>query len=353
MNAAISWLGRAWLGGARLGGERLELSTLWPGLLAGLVIAALAKPLAHLLHVPAPLLAVALGMAVGALGLGARLAAGLDIWAKPGLRLGVAFMGAQITWSEFALLGGPAILASGAVVLGGLGVGAVVGMAVGLPLAEALIAAAACSICGASAALAASQAAPASPANQRTTALVIIGVNLLSTLAMLAYPPLAQALGLTAHQAGVFFGLSIHDVAQVAGAGASVSPEAAGAAALAKLARIVWLGPAVLLIGVLLMRAQPQVTPPGAARTGLKAPPAFVLGFAALAALRGLGLLPPALVTALAATSSFLLLAGVGAISARLGPAALLQVKPRLAAALVLSTLAVAGLAYGLTRLFF
>jgi len=333
---------------ARLSPARLDVGKLWPGLLAGLVIALLAKPLAHLLHAPAPLLAVVLGMGLGALGLGAKLAAGLDVWAKPGLRLGVALMGAQITWSEFALLGGPAILASGAVVLGGLTVGAAVGMALGLPLAEALIAAAACSICGASAALAAAQAAPASPANQRTTALVIIGVNLLSTVAMLAYPPIAHALGLTAHQAGVFFGLSIHDVAQVAGAGSSVSPEAAGAAALAKLARIVWLGPAVVLIGVLLTR-----TGDGSAKASLKGPPAFVLGFAALAALRGFGLLPPVVVTTLAATSSFLLLAGVGAISAKLGPAALLQVKPKLAIALGLSTLAVAGFAYGLTRLFF
>jgi uncharacterized integral membrane protein (TIGR00698 family) len=333
---------------ARLSPARLDVGKLWPGLLAGLAIALLAKPLAHLLHAPAPLLAVVLGMGLGALGLGAKLAAGLDVWAKPGLRLGVALMGAQITWSEFALLGGPAILASGAVVLGGLTVGAAVGMALGLPLAEALIAAAACSICGASAALAAAQAAPASAANQRTTALVIIGVNLLSTFAMLAYPPIAHALGLTAHQAGVFFGLSIHDVAQVAGAGSSVSPEAAGAAALAKLARIVWLGPAVVLIGVLLARSGD-----GSAKASLKGPPAFVLGFAALAALRGFGLLPPVVVTTLAATSSFLLLAGVGAISAKLGPAALLQVKPKLAIALGLSTLAVAGFAYGLTRLFF
>jgi len=338
MNAAV----------ARFGAVRLEASKLWPGLIAGLAIALLARPLAHLLHAPAPLLAVVLGMGLGALGLGARLAAGLDIWAKPGLRLGVALMGAQITWSEFALLGGPAILASGAVVLGGLTVGAGVGMALGLPLAEALIAAAACSICGASAALAAAQAAPASPANQRTTALVIIGVNLLSTLAMLAYPPIAHALGFTAHQAGVFFGLSIHDVAQVAGAGSSVSPDAASAAALAKLARIVWLGPAVVLIGVLLSRTQD-----GCGKTAFKGPPLFVLGFAALAALRGLGLLPEALVTVLATTSSFLLLAGVGAISAKLGPAALLQVKPKLAAALGLSTLAVAGLAYSLTLAFF
>ena len=333
---------------ARLTPARLDIGTLWPGLLAGLAIALLAKPLAHLLHAPAPLLAVVLGMGLGALGLGAKLASGLDIWAKPGLRLGVALMGAQITWSEFALLGGPAILASGAVVLGGLSVGAAVGMALGLPLAEALIAAAACSICGASAALAASQAAPASAANQRTTALVIIGVNLLSTVAMLAYPPIAHALGLTAHQAGVFFGLSIHDVAQVAGAGSSVSPEAAGAAALAKLARIVWLGPAVVLIGLLLAR-----TGDGSAKASLKGPPAFVLGFAALAALRGFGLLPPIVVATLATTSSFLLLAGVGAISAKLGPQALLQVKPKLALALGLSTLAVAGFAYGLTRLFF
>jgi len=234
------------------------------------------------------------------------------------------------------------------VVLGGLAIGAAAGVALGLPFAEALIAAAACSICGASAALAASQAAPASPANQRTTALVIVGVNLLSTVAMLAYPPLAHALGLTAHQAGVFFGLSIHDVAQVAGAGASVSPETASTAALAKLARIVWLGPAVVLIGFVLAQSKE-----GGVAAGLKAPPLFVLGFAALAAARGLNLIPPALVSTLAACSSFLLLAGVGAISAKLGPKALLEVKPKLAMMLGTVTAAVAVLAYALTRIFF
>ncbi len=327
---------------------KLGAGRLGPGLLAGALLAVLAKLLATSLHAPAPLVAVVLGMMLGALGLQAQLGAGLDVFAKPGLRLGVAMMGAQISWAEFAALGGPAVLASGVVVLGGLAIGAAAGVALGLPFAEALIAAAACSICGASAALAASQAAPASPANQRTTALVIVGVNLLSTVAMLAYPPLAHALGLTAHQAGVFFGLSIHDVAQVAGAGASVSPEAAGAAALAKLARIVWLGPAVVLIGFMLTRSKA-----GGVVGGLKAPPLFVLGFAALAAARGLGWLSPALVSTLMACSSFLLLAGVGAISAKLGPKALLEVKPKLAMMLGTVTLAVAVLAYALTRIFF
>jgi uncharacterized integral membrane protein (TIGR00698 family) len=327
---------------------KLSAGRLGPGLMAGVLLAVLAKLLATSLHAPAPLIAVVLGMMLGALGLQAQLGAGLDVFAKPGLRLGVAMMGAQISWAEFAVLGGPAILASGVVVLGGLAIGAAAGVALGLPFAEALIAAAACSICGASAALAASQAAPASPANQRTTALVIVGVNLLSTVAMLAYPPLAHALGLTAHQAGVFFGLSIHDVAQVAGAGASVSPETASTAALAKLARIVWLGPAVMLIGFMLMRSKE-----GGVVSGIKAPPLFVLGFFALAAARGLNLIPAAMVSTLMACSSFLLLAGVGAISAKLGPKALLEVKPKLAMMLGTVTLAVAVLAYALTRIFF
>ena len=174
---------------------RLSAGKLAPGLAVGLALAILAKLLSQTLHAPAPLIAVVLGMMLGALGLQAQLGAGLDIFAKPGLRLGVAMMGAQISWAEFAALGGPAILASGVVVLGGLAIGAAAGLALGLPFAEALIAAAACSICGASAALAASQAAPSSPENQRTTALVIVGVNLLSTVAMLAYPPVANALG--------------------------------------------------------------------------------------------------------------------------------------------------------------
>jgi uncharacterized integral membrane protein (TIGR00698 family) len=314
-----------------------------------LFIALLAQAAALRLHAPAPLLAVALGFAVGAAGLGRELAKGLDLWAKPGLRLGVALMGVQITWGEFASLGGPAILASGVVVLGGLAAGAGIGVALGLPIAQALIAAAACSICGASAALAAAQAAPSSPENQKTTALVVVGVNLLSTVAMLIYPLIAHALGLTAHQAGVFFGLSIHDVAQVAGAGASVSADAASAATLAKLARIVWLGPAVVLIGMALMRGQKG----GEARVGLQGPPLFVLGFAALAALRGLGWLPACMIAPIGQVSRFLLLGGVGAISAKLGPSALFDVKPRLALTLALVTVTVGALAFGLTRIFF
>lgn len=84
---------------------RLGAARIGPGLLAGLLMAVLAKLLSQSLHAPAPLLAVVLGMMLGALGLQGQLGAGLDVFAKPGLRLGVAMMGAQISWSEFAALG--------------------------------------------------------------------------------------------------------------------------------------------------------------------------------------------------------------------------------------------------------
>jgi len=103
-----------------------------------------------------------------------------------------------------------------------------------------------------------------------------------------------------------------------------------------------------VLIGLLLTRSKE-----GGVVSGLKAPPLFVLGFAALAAARGLNLIPPGLVEVLAVCSSFLLLAGVGAISAKLGPQALMQVKPRLAVMLATVTVAVAILAYALTTIFF
>ena len=47
----------------------------------------------------------------------------------------------------------------------------------------------------------------------------IVGVAMLSTLAMIVYPMLANAIGLDARLAGVFLGASIHDIPQAVGAG--------------------------------------------------------------------------------------------------------------------------------------
>lgn len=308
------------------------------GLVAAATLACLA--LGRLTGLPAPVLAVAAGLALTPLA--GRLAEALQLCAKPGLKLGVAMMGAQVAWAEVAALGWQVAAASGAVVAVSLAGGAVVGLALGLPLVEALIAACAVSICGASAAMAAASALPQTAASRRTTALVVVGVNLLSTAAMALYPLIAHQLGLSDRQTGVFLGFSIHDVAQVVAAGEAVSPQAAAAAALAKLTRILWLGPAVVLIGLALVAGRQRA--PGAARANL-APPLFVWGFLALLAARNLGLIPPPLVEALTQASRVLLVAGVIALTAQLSPRELLRLDPRLALSLGAATLMIAGLA--------
>ncbi len=278
---------------------------------------------------PAPVLAAVAGLAIAFIGVTPRMAPALRGWSDPALKVGVALLGAQIAWAELVALGLPTAAAGGALVLTGLGAGTAIGALAGLPLAEALIAASAVSICGASAALGAASVLPGTVQNRRTAAFVVIGVNLLSTLAMVAYPFIAQALDFSDRQTGVFLGLSIHDVAQVVAAGHSVSPEAENTAALAKLSRVLWLGPAVMLIAFSMRSGQASRTP---------GPPAFVWGFAGLMLARNLGLLPSVLLPALTTASQILLLGGVFAISALAAPRSLARIDPRLAWTLLATT---------------
>ena len=89
-------------------------------------------------------------------------------------------------------------------------------------------------------------------------------------------------------QAGVFLGGTIHDVAQVVGAGYGMSPETGDAATVVKLMRVAMLLP-VIVCAVLISRAQ------GAGQGGKRPPllPWFAVGFVVLAALNSTGWVPP------------------------------------------------------------
>jgi len=70
----------------------------------------------------------------------------------------------------------------------------------------------------------------------------------LATLAMLVYPPLCLLLGFDAQTTGVMLGDTIHDVAQVVGAGYAVSVPVGNTAVIVKLFRV-FLLPVVLGMG--------------------------------------------------------------------------------------------------------
>src|SRR5215213_2248372 len=77
----------------------------------------------------------------------------------------------------------------------------------------------------------------------------VVAANAVSTLVMVAYPPLCALLGLNPQTTGIMLGATIHDMAQVVGAGYAVSEPVGNTAVIVKLFRVFLLLPAVLGIG--------------------------------------------------------------------------------------------------------
>jgi uncharacterized integral membrane protein (TIGR00698 family) len=116
-------------------------------------------------------------------------------------------------------------------------------------------------------------------------------VSTLSTVCMVVYPMLARLLGLDDVAAGVFIGGTIHDVAQVVGAGYSMSTKTGDVATLVKLMRVAMLLP-VIVLAVVMSRKLNKDAPAGAERPPLL--PWFAVAFAVLVAINSTGLVPHA-----------------------------------------------------------
>jgi uncharacterized membrane protein YadS len=108
-------------------------------------------------------------------------------------------------------------------------------------------------------------------------------------------------------------GQNCDDVAQVVGAGYSVSGEAGDLATFVKLLRVAMLVPIVLLMGY----AFRQGSGGQASGSGEVAVPGFLIGFVALFTLNSLGVLPDTVVGPLTGISPWLLLTAVAALGVR------------------------------------
>ena len=291
-----------------LPGWRSQGRALGPGLLACAVVGAAAGFLSEHYGAPVMLFALLLGMAMNFLSADGPCRPGIEFTAKQVLRVGIALLGLRITLAQVAALGwGPVGLVVLSVLLT-IGVSMVAARLLGFKGVFGLLTGGATAICGASAALALSAALPNHPMKDKATLFTVIGVSALSTLAMVAYPMLARALGMDEQQAGMFLGATIHDVAQVVGAGYSLSPTTGDTATLVKLMRVAMLLP-VILFATMLTRSK---TAAGGERPPLL--PWFAVAFAILVAVNSTGWVPRAVQSAGNDISRWCLIASIAGI---------------------------------------
>jgi len=200
---------------------------------------------------PAMLFALLLGMSLNFIADDQRAMPGIDFSGRTLLRIGIALLGFRVAFGDILALGPRPIFLLVLAVLSTLLFGLLVARLAGLSKHFGVLSGGAVAICGASAALAIAAILPRSEKQERETALVVVGVTALSTLAMIVYPLIGAAMELTEVQAGVFIGATIHDVAQVVGAGYSISDQAGDTATLFKLIRVAMLLPVVVLLSFL------------------------------------------------------------------------------------------------------
>lgn len=234
-------------------GAGTNISTLAPGIALAVALAigaSLLEPfVGRLLPLPALVIALVIGIWMHPLAVRPSITPGLRFCVSKVLRVAVALLGLRVSLGDIAALGVTTALVVVAAMIATIFAGVLLARFFGLSSAYGTLAGTATAVCGASAALATSSVLPPYQGKDADTVFVIVAVNLLSTVAMLVYPPLGHALGFNDQTVGVMIGGSIHDVAQVVGAGYAVSESAGAAAVIVKLFRVLLLLPVILVIG--------------------------------------------------------------------------------------------------------
>jgi uncharacterized integral membrane protein (TIGR00698 family) len=297
---------------------RLRAAALFPGVLACLTIGMAATFLSDHYGAPAVLMALILGLAFGFLYRETRCSQGISFTTSPILRLGVALLGARITLNQALALGWrPVILVVAGVVLT-IALGLLVARLLGRDWTMGMLTGGSVAICGASAAMALVAILPPGKDGHRDRdlAFTVVSVTAMGTMAMVFYPLLGTWLGFDSTHMGVFLGTTIHDVAQVVGAGYSQSEAVGDTATLVKLLRVAMLVPVVFGLSVVVGR---MVRAKGGAKGG-EGPhakvglPWFLVAFLILSAIASAGWMPAVLVAPLSWLSRWCLLAAIAGV---------------------------------------
>lgn len=298
-------------------------------------------------------LAIVIGMLIGNTvypRLQARVDEGIAFSKTTLLRAGIVLYGIRLTFADVASIGLPGLLVD-ALMLGSTYLGAYwLGTRVlRLDREAALLIGAGSSICGAAAVMAAQ---PLVKARAEHATIAVATVVVFGTLAMFAWPAVYRIgaehglLQWSAQDYGVFVGSTVHEVAQVVVAGRALGPEAADAAVITKMVRVMMLAPVLMLVAFLLARSRPSPGAPAGGRARI-AVPWFAFGFIAVIALNSVLPLPASWKGPAIAVDDLLLATAMAALGLTTHVSALRRagMRPMVLATLLFGWLLVGGLA--------
>jgi uncharacterized integral membrane protein (TIGR00698 family) len=342
-------------------GFRARTRAITPGFALALAVAAVATVAGQ--YVPLVGSAVP-GAAIGAVIAisvkpGARLAPGLK-WASTFvLQCSVVLLGAQLSIGEAARVGVsslPVMLGTLAVCLGAAWL---YGRLLGVPGDLRTLIGVGTGICGGSAIAAVS---PVIEAASTDVAYAISTIFLFNITAVLVFPLLGHALGMSQQSFGLFAGTAVNDTSSVVATATTYGAAATSHAVVVKLVRTLMIIPICLGLAALTARkGRPATALAGPAASGtesaataarmsprrvLKLVPWFLIGFVLVAAVNSAGVIPAAAHNPLEHASVFLVAVALSAIGLSTNVAALRKAghRPLLLGALLWITVAAASL---------
>ncbi|HVV29378.1 MAG TPA: putative sulfate exporter family transporter [Mycobacteriales bacterium] len=314
----------------------------WRGALPGLAVVAAIAGLATAFGrfaplVGGPIFGILLGACAGAalraatpdrIGL---LQPGIATASKQLLQLSIVVLGTGLSLRQVAHTGVsslPVMLATLVVALGGA---RIAGRVLGVHSDAQTLIGVGTGICGASAIAATTAVIRAAEADVAYAVATIFTFNI---AAVLLFPALGHALGLSQHAFGLWSGTAINDTSSVVAASTIYGDAARSYGVVVKLTRSLMIIPICLALGALTARRAARSGMPGTAAGSARLPwrrmvPAFLIGFLVASALDTVGVIPAGWHPALTDTSVFLITMALTGIGLSTRPRALRAAGPR------------------------
>ncbi|MBC7501647.1 MAG: YeiH family putative sulfate export transporter [Herminiimonas sp.] len=306
----------------------LQGITFWrllPGLALSAVIASCAIALAQLTWLQAHglsalTMAIVLGILVGNTvfpRMAATCGAGVNFSKQSLLRLGIILYGLRLTFQDVGQVGLAGVVIDALVLISTFALSLLLGTRLlKLDRNTAMLIGTGSAICGAAAVMAAE---PVVRAKSEQVTVAVSTVVVFGSLAIFLYPLLYELnqqwhlLGSSAADFGIYIGSTVHEVAQVVAAARSINQEAANAAVIAKMVRVMMLAPFLVLLSVYMGRRAGADAASSLPKPQL-AIPWFAFAFVGVVGINSFSILPQRLVIGATQLDTLLLAMAMAAL---------------------------------------